>query len=125
MGSSGRVPSRLSATLRRLGSCVSSGHVRVVRVIEWAPEAVGEGGRAAARGQEGCCGVENSVSDAEFWAQKRKLSGDRAGMVTHLAPAEAKTKVDEGGGWRLEAGELGHESLFPVQLFQEFAMAEA
>ena len=54
-------------------------------------------------------------------AEEEAVLGDRAGMLADLAPAGAKTSVDEGGGWRLEADELGHESPGAVQLVLEFA----
>ena len=41
-------------------------------------------------------------------------------MVTDPAPFEADAKEDKGSGWRLQADELGHESLGAVQLFSEF-----
>ena len=49
--------------------------------------------------------------------------GHRAGKVAVLAPAEVKTKEEE-GGWRPEADELGHEPLGDVQLSLQFAEAE-
>ena len=45
-------------------------------------------------------------------------------MVADLTPAKAKAKDDEGGGWGLEADELGHESLGAVQCFLKIAEAE-
>ena len=48
----------------------------------------------------------------------------RASVIADLAPAEAKAKEDEGGGWTLEADELGHESLGTVELLLEFLEAE-
>ena len=57
-------------------------------------------------------------------AEEEAVRGHRAGVTADLAPAEARAKKDEGGGQRLEAGKLGHESLSAVQLFLEFAKAE-
>ena len=45
-------------------------------------------------------------------------------MAANQASAEAEEEDDEGRGWRLEAGEMGHESLGTVQLFLKFAEAE-
>ena len=47
----------------------------------------------------------------------------RASMVADLA-AEAKAKKIKGGGWSLEADELGHESFSTDHLFLEFAEAD-
>ena len=49
-------------------------------------------------------------------AEVKAVRESRAGMVAGLTPAKAKPTEDKGGGWRLKAGELGHESLGAVQL---------
>ena len=53
-----------------------------------------------------------------FLGEEEAVRRHRAGMVAGLAPAE------RGGGCRLEADELGHESLGTIPLLPEYAEAE-
>ena len=64
------------------------------------------------------------LSAGDLKALKRRQPGHRAGMIADLPPAEAKAEEDDGGGWRLEADELGHESLRTVQFFLKLVEAE-
>ena len=50
-----------------------------------------------------------------FCAEWEAVGRYRSIVVADLAPAEAEAKVDMGGGWGLEAGELGHEMIRSAQ----------
>ena len=61
--------------------------------------------------------------DADVKRPMASVSAVRRHRTSMTAdPVEAKAKEDKGGGWRLEAEKLGHESL--GTLFLEFAEAE-
>ena len=81
-------------------------------VVVFGPQAAAKGFCPAAFFDGSLCTIPPKQFLTEiciFWAHRRRLSG---------------SIVHEGGGGRLEAEELGHESLGTVQLFLEFAEAE-
>ena len=61
----------------------------------------------------------------ELSIRESKVSASHVGQVAlDLAPTEAETKKDEGGGQGLQADELGHEFIGTVEFVMKFEEAE-